>query len=266
MDTTQINSESFIDYLCYQLNQYITHSKKSISNIAQIVGIDRRTLVKINPTYDLSNISPTKIAKLIHLIDKKNSHLVIKRFKTELSDISINYKSYFSGFKVNEPSDLEKENNLIKISKDRTKFLIYSMATTKLGITLKEITSIFGDEAAGHLEDLLHSNMILSRDNRYYKSEKERMYFGPEHEKDILCHLSTKYNYKHANQKRNIGIHAVESVNKETLIKVQSILLNAFTEVNELIRKDCNKGKIPFFTGIVMDTFNNDLPPEGELQ
>lgn len=235
-------------------------SNNSINRLAGDTAVNRRTLNKIRmKDSDLTLIDKMKLIKLIEIGRGCASPAeAFEMLSNTVGYIDSSYKALrdaFSEKKFRIASDIE---SLIQTEDE---FALFILAANKNGTTLFQIGSVLGSNGEEALSSLtgkgvlkldgvkVDLNLDSDKDFSIVPRETIKKYFGL---------FARMYKISHSGKKRNYIAYNAQNINREALGKIYNLLEDAHCEINKILADSNSLGDLPFYMGIVMDTFTRE--------
>lgn len=152
--------------------------------------------------------------------------------------------------------------------KDTETLIVFTLAANDVGTTSQQIKDILGEPGLIALDQLLKKEVLVEKKDRIILSERtleeqENQMFTVTHEDcKHLVQKSTKFYHPHKKGRNHIS-YTSESVSKEFLLQLRDKMTRVAMWMDEALKKEENKGENPFFCGMVMDTFMENLKEDG---
>lgn len=235
-------------------------SNNSINRLSGETGINRRTLNKIRvKDSDLTLIDKMKLIKLVEVGLKCGSSAEAFELLSEtVGYVESSYKALRDAFTEKNFRIASEIESLIQTEDE---FALFILAANKNGTTLFQIGSVLGSNGEEALSSLIKKGVLkldgvkvdldLDSDKDFSVVPREviKKYFGL---------FARMYKVSHSGKKRNYLAYNAQSINREALGKIYNVLENAHCEINKILADSSSLGDLPFYMGIVMDTFTRE--------
>ena len=266
IDTTETLT-ALTSELSSKIISYLGKDSTSASNLARLTGISRPSISKIRSAeLSIERIAPSKIVKLIRLIEKDQPEELLRNYLKVLSSMNSIYSPLVSKLDL---ESFQSENTMDKVNKnikDSDSFTVFILASNDKGTTTSEILEIVGKRGLSALDKLVEEELLkyTSEGKIVSNVTSGELFFDLDDEKRILSELLDHCNPRHKDQKRLFMWHYTNGVTREGLSQLQQATANYTKEVRKIFNE--NVGDIPAFYGTFMDTFVDQLITKGELQ
>lgn len=232
------------------INAMANRSDVPVSTLRRLLKSE--TPIELAPHLTLNLLSyiykEKHFTKLVHKVPESLSEFLIKHFGNFVFDND--------SYELN--IDLNKELS------DPIKYFIYKLASNSNGVSLTEISELYGNFGKEKLDELCKLDLFNYERGRFY-AKKSNFSLDINTMAKHLPMLVSKYRPEKLNEGANLCYSFSESLNEEGITMAKEIKKKAIKEIMELFNNSKFHGEIPYFSIFLSEKlFYSES--EGELQ
>jgi hypothetical protein len=260
--STTTELDSFVQKVNQLLQDWLAPGAPRTANrLGILAGIRKPTMYGLcNGTSSILKIHPTKIIKLVSILENSPESVVFERYEKYLRHI--NEVSIDSVIPVDLELSYNKQftDSFANEMKNPVALKIYTMSLKKGGITASEISKEFGEYGIGIAMNLEGKNILVYTGHKTFSPiNHETLNLSRSQIKEIIPTLNTYYNEDHKNSLRNFVSIKIDSISKDALVKIHDQYSLLDQEVDKILASSESRGDIPFYCFSQLDTFNDKI-------
>ena len=262
--TTSTVISEFDSTVISLIEKWLSHGERTRNHLCKLSNFRRQSLNDVlNGKSSLINYHPTRVVRLVSVIEGIEINDVLKKYSSALSEIERNGK-----YPVMNSIDLELSSNeeftdvFVETMKNPVALAIYGMSLVENGVLESLISEKYGSYSKEILADLLEKKIIVrtgSSSISYHAINQEILNLTNTQVQKLIPSLNKSYKVAHARQGRNyIGVR-IGDINQKTLYKIHEAYVQLDNTISKLLREDSSRGKIPFYGFFQLDTFTDKI-------
>lgn len=261
--STTTELDCFVQMVNQLMQKWVTPgTPRSGNRLAILSGIRKNTIYGLrNGTSSILNVQPTKIIKLISILENTPESRVFEKYENHLRRIDeLNADSVLPAVDLDLSYNDLFTDSFASEMKNPVALKIYTMSLKKGGITASEISKEFGEYGIGIAMNLEGKNILVYTGKKTFSPiNHETLRLSRSQIKEIIPTLNTYYNEDHKNSLRNFISIKIDSISKDALIRIHEQYSIMDEELDKILASPDSKGDIPFYCFSQLDTFNDKI-------
>lgn len=255
MSQTGSHNQQFED-LCEALRFKIKSFKRENPNlsglqIAKIFGMASSTLNRI----ENRSIRTPSLDQVVKVLRGVGAHGELIEFMDEFYPaISDSFRKHIVYNNDNRPDE-----NLMRVIFDQSNFRVFILAACGNGVSGSYIREQMGLDGLKRLEKLKSAGVICLRDELYTLNENASISFDRVSSKELLQRIVEDHRKPDHLSPDDLGMAVVSTCSvkdKETILKIKKILVEAKHTIHKLVDSDEGKGDLKYFFTLCSDTIS----------
>lgn len=261
-ETLAPDTPSVVETLREQINLYLgKHPNITVQTLAQRSMIPVTTMRRVLQQSVKTEIAPHNVLNICSYIYRERN--IAKLLTLLPENISVYLKKHFGQFVF---SDQERtySTDLNLLLKDRMNYFIYKLAANHQGVSLMDVTEIFGSIGKKKADELAALGVLIKDENGQLHAKDKNFSLDLETATSHLPELVKFYKPHALAQGKNLMYSLSESLNEAAIVEIKNIQREAVKKIHHIMNTSENFGSIPYFTLNLAETFL--VEEEGVLQ
>lgn len=243
--------QSVNEQISFIIKDYLSHrSHVTINSLANKCGLAESTLRRMAQNKAKTVPEAANIVSLLFYIYQVNQmQALLPKLTGSIKEYLIKeYEFLLSMPLKTSPTEGPALQNK-ELLRDKYKYLVFTMASHRSGVTRSEVSQLLGEMGLKSLEILVSHQIIIEREKVFYIQNAQ---FKPEASQFIenlkaLAELIDINTNQKSNSHKNLFVLGNESISEEVYLEILHIQREALLKIRNLVEKPQSNGPIHFF-------------------